>query len=547
MASDINERIHDLLINGSPGARKEICKQDPMYFAIYYFPEYFNYKTPPFHFDFYQDIKDLAAGVLDEAAWIAYRDSAKTSIAKIAFACWLIAFKKKRYINWDSYDSGNAEQALFDITVALQTNKRLISDFGQLYFKKATKDVMSEAKMKRIKSFITENDVKVEAFSTQESTRGRVYKEQRPDCYILDDLENFKTIDSYPITHKIIKHYDELKSGLAADACILTLGNYITEEGVVSYIMEAIKRNPRGRLRFVPVVDKKGVISWPDKYVKTNAEAAAINATLPDRRKLKISLEAKEASLGTKVYQAEMMNNPAHGEDKVFDRDRIEEMLKAARPPSQNIAGFKTWAIFNPSHRYAIGADTAKGIGKDSNASVVIDFSAIPNKVVGTYANNLMPPDIFAFELKRQADMFGQPLLAPETNETGYATLTQLKKIYPTNKIYVPIQDEKVKEQHAPDLGWHTNSSTKPEMIFQLKRAVEDGLLTIPDEDLLNELKYYDQKALKALKMVEGMTRHFDKVIACSIAWAMRNHAKISDVGKKPFKQGPYVPQEGQG
>ena len=547
MAASVDERIFNLLVNGSPGARKDICEQEPMYFFIYYFPEYFNYKIPPFHYDFYEDIKNLASGKLDEAAWIAYRDSSKTSIAKIAFAVWLIAFKKKRYINWDSEDSTNSEQALFDITVALQTNKRLISDFGHLYFKKVAKDAQVEAKMKRVKSFITENDVKVEAYSTQQSTRGRIYKEKRPDCFILDDIENAVTIESYPKTHRVIKHYDELKSGLPADACVLLLGNFITEEGSVSYIMDKVKHNPRGVLRNIPVVDKNGVISWPDKYVKTNAERDLLNSEIENRSKWKISLQAKEKDLGKKVYQAEMMNNPAHGEDKVFDRDKIEEMLKNARPPAQNIAGFKTWSVFNPSHRYAIGADTAKGIGRDANASALIDFTTMPNKVVGTYKNNLMAPDIFAYELKRQGDMFGQPLVAPEKNNTGYATITQLKKIYPTRLIYVPIQDEKVKEQIAPDIGWETNSATKPEMIFQLKRAIEDGLLLIYDEDLLNELKYYDQKALNTLRLVEGMTRHYDMVIALAIAWAMRNHAKISDVAKKPYKQAPYISGEGQG
>lgn len=547
MAKNIDDKLLNLLYNGTPGARRMICEHDPMCFALYYFREYFNYKIPAFHYDFYDDYKDLASGKLQEAAHVAYRDSAKTSLAKIAFAIWLIVFKKKRYINVDSYDSGNAEQFLFDITVALQTNQRIIADYGNIYNMRKSKDALSEAKMKRIKSFITENDIKVEAFSTQESTRGRLYKNQRPDCYILDDLENFKTIESYPITHKIIKHYDELKAGLPANACILLLGNYITEEGVVAYIMEAVKRNPRGKLHNIPVLDKEGKISWPDKYVFTDIEAATINASIKDSSKWKISLEAKKASLGRAVYEAEMMNNPAHGADKIFDREMIDIMLKQVKPPIQTVAGFKMWYPFNPAHRYAGGADTAKGIGRDANASVFIDFSTTPCRVVATYKNNLMAPDIFAYELKREAEFYGLPLLAPEVNNTGYATLTQLKKIYPTQKIYVPIQDEKVKAPQAPDYGFDTNSATKTEIIYQLRRAIEDGLLYIPDEDLLNEAKYYAQKDLNTFKLVEGMTRHYDLLMATAIAWAMRSHAKVSDQGRKQFKQGDAQKLDYQG
>lgn len=544
----IDQRIIDLLINGTAGARRLICEKEPMFFAIYYFPEYFKFKIPPFHYDFYQDIKDLSEGKLNEAVWDAFRESAKTSIAKIALACWAICFNKfNGYINWDAYDKSNAEAALFDVTVALQTNKKIIADFGQLYFKKPTKDAMSEAKMKRISSFITENDVKVEAFSTQESTRGRLYKNKRPGLFILEDFETSKTKDSYPITYKVIQHIEEMRAGISQASAVLYLCNYITEEGSVAHIEEKVENNPKGIVRRIPIVDPNGNIAWPDKYVHTEQEAREENATIVDPRKHVTSLEAIELRLGKSVYEAEMKLNPAHSGDKVFDRDKVEDLIKLAKPPISNIAGFKTWATFNPAHRYAMGGDTAKGVGRDSNASALIDFSTIPNRVVGTYKNNQMAPNIFAYELKRQADIFGQPLIAPELNNTGYATITQLKMIYPVTKIYVPLQDEKVKLQQAPEYGFDTNGATKPEIMFQLKKAIEDGLLIVYDLDLLNEIKYYDQKALNTYRLIDGVTRHFDLLMACAIAWHMRSFAKVSDQGKKKFVQGTYTPGEYQG
>ncbi len=544
--ADIDKRIFNLMQNGSRAQRVEICRREPMYFAIYYFTNYFTYKIPPFHYNFYKDIKDLVSGALEEAGWIAYRESSKTSIAKIALLVWCIAYKKKDYINVDSYDKTNAESFLFDATVALQTNKKLIADFGQLYHKKQNKDAMLEAKMKRISNFITENDVKVEAFSTQQSTRGRLYKNRRPGLYILDDIENIKTRESYPITYKIKSHIEELKGGLSVDACVLYLGNYLAEDGVVAFLIERIRANPRGKLRFIPVINKEGVISWPDKYVHTNTEAVKINSTIKDPCKHKISLEAKRASLGNEVYETEMMNNPAKAGGKVFDRDIIERLLKQAKEPIRELAGLKLWYEYNPAHRYAIGADTAKGVGVDSNASALIDFSTIPNRLVGTYKNNLIAPDIFAFELKRQGEMFGECLIAPEINNTGYATISQLKKIYPLKKIFLPIQEEKVSEKVADEYGWDTNSATKPEMIYQLKQASEDGKLLILDKELLNELKYYGQKDLQAYKLVEGMTRHFDVLMACAIAWAMRTYAKAPDKPRRKAIQAPHVPTAGE-
>lgn len=542
----LHVRIMNFLITASPKLRKEFLKNEPEYFAQYYFPTYFDYKTPSYHKDFYQDIKDLKTGKLEEVMWCTFRDSAKTSIAKIAFVAWIICFKHKSFINWDSYDGDNGEAALFDITVALQTNTKIIRDFGQLYYKKKEKTAMIEAKMKRIKSFITEHGVRVQSFTTQESTRGRLYENKRPDCFIMDDFENVVTRDSYPKTFKIKAHIDELRAGLPANACVLYLCNYITEDGSVAYFMEKIKENPRGQLRFIPVKDKEtGAIAWPDKYVLTALEASKFNEAESNPRRWKISLEARRKSLGAAVYESDMLNNPAHGPDKVFDRETIESLIKNGRDPGKEVAGFKVWYEYNPSHRYAIGADTAKGIGKDANASVLIDFSTVPARVVGTYKNATIPPDTFGYELANQARAYGECLLAPENNNHGHATITVLKRIYPTTRLFVPMQDEKVKEKIAADYGFETNGATKPEIIFQLKSAVEDGLLQIFDKDLLNEMKYYAQKDLKVIGLIDGMTRHFDLLMACAIAWHMKDFAKVSVV-KKQARQSAHVPVAGE-
>jgi len=45
------------------------------------------------HEDFFYDFQALVEGRVKEAAWIAYRESAKTSIAKMGLA-WIIARKQ---------------------------------------------------------------------------------------------------------------------------------------------------------------------------------------------------------------------------------------------------------------------------------------------------------------------------------------------------------------------------------------------------------------------------------------------------------------------
>jgi hypothetical protein len=113
----------DLLLNGTREERIYATAKSFQLFALFYFTRCFTYKPAPFHEDFFQDFEDLVYGRLKDAAWLAYRESAKTSIAKMGLA-WLIARKQvidalraqgedvshwgeRLYINVDCYDKQN--------------------------------------------------------------------------------------------------------------------------------------------------------------------------------------------------------------------------------------------------------------------------------------------------------------------------------------------------------------------------------------------------------------------------------------------------------
>ena len=541
-----DEKKWEYVLKGSPALRKAICKEEPLYFAMFYFPEYFTFSVPQFHKDMYQDIKDLDKSVIDEAMWCVFRDGAKTSLAKVALVVWMICFKKRRYLNWDSYDSENAEQALFDVTVALQTNPRIISDFGHLYFKKATRLAMSEAKMKRIKNFITENGVRVSAFSTQESTRGRLFANVRPDGFIFDDFENLKTKESIPITNKIIDHINELRSGLPAGAFVLYLCNYLTDSGSVAHVMENLKRSDRARVRFVPVVDRKGVLAWPDKFVKTNVEAVRVNRDIKDAKLHKISLEARRASLGDSVFETELMLNPAKSGDLFFDRNLVERAIENATEPTEENAGFKIWYKYNPKHRYGGGGDTSEGIGGDANASAWIDFTTKPNRLVASFEDSQMSNTTFGWEIDRQGKMYAKPFFVPEINQTGYGTVAELLNAGYDN-VYQREVKNKISGKMQKEFGWRATVGTKFQVLGELKEAFESGELEILDLGLLTEMKYFTKAAARLIKREEGATRHYDKLRAVALAWEARKFAPLpvaenNRLYNVPGQDKPYQP-----
>ena len=519
------------MVNGTARDRNYICRLPEVgffYYALYYFHEYFSYRLAPFHYDMIDDLEALLAGKYDFLLWVMFREAAKTVWSRI-FISYCIVFNLKRYINWDAYDKSNAEAALFDITVTLQSNELLIADYGHLYHEKRTGNVKI---MKRIAEFITSNGIKVEAFSTQQSTRGRIYKKFRPDLFVLDDFETAKTKNSMPVIQKIREHINEMLAGLGPDGDVIFNCNLITEAGVVQHLIGAAEKDPRFLYRRVDA-EQDGEPAWPEKYTMTDAEAAV---TPPDPGYgPKVSLEGKRRTLnagGEKVYEMEMLNSPEAAGDLFFDRAKIDYLLEKAvkNKPIKSVAGRYLWQRYDPSHKYAIGADTSKGVGLDANASCGVDFgptagvSGLPAVQVLSYANNEIPPDTFAHELKAEGEDLGECLIAPEINaESGGTCLNELRHIYPEDRIFRRGDSEKPKMGSKPSmkLGWETTSLTKPQMMFGLKKAIEDGLLTVMDPRILKEARAYTQADLSDTSGI-GQTRHFDLLKSLAICWAMK-------------------------
>lgn len=298
------------MIDGDKQERKFLAEHSFMLFAVYYFSEYFKYGIADFHEDFNNDLHDLINGEVREVAWIAFRESAKTSYAKL-FIIWLIHFNKRKYINVDSFDKENAERILFDIAFEMTNNETLRNDFGVLFSKERS---LSEVKQNRVNNFVTENGIRVEAHSTQESVRGRIHLNQRPDFLLFDDIETNKTKSSEAYTKQVRDHLTEAQAGMAPDGFILYLGNYITEYGNIQWLMDRAKNDHRLRIRNIPVIID-GKPSWEAKYALTDTEA---------KEKGKVSIEDKQRQLGSLVFSYEMMNQPIDEMMAEFKKEYVQ-------------------------------------------------------------------------------------------------------------------------------------------------------------------------------------------------------------------------------
>jgi len=302
------------MFDGTKDERKFIAENSFGLFCLYYFSNYFKYTLAPYHYDLFQDCEDLIEGKIRECVWIIYREGGKTTVEKL-FLIWIITFRKRLYPNQDAFDKENAERILFDVAFELTNNAKYRADFGVLFSKERS---MNDVKQNRINNFVTENGIRVEAHSTQESVRGRLHLNQRPDYLALDDFETNKTKDSVAYTKQIRDHITEAMSGLAPDGCILYCCNYLSEYGNVQWLINRATIDKGIRIRNIPVM-VNNIPTWKAKYAMTDVEA---------QDQGKVSIEDKQRQLGSLVFSYEMMNKPIDDTLAEFKKEYLQPVTE---------------------------------------------------------------------------------------------------------------------------------------------------------------------------------------------------------------------------
>lgn len=472
--------------------------------ARYFFPKYFSSEDAPFHKE--MDLYNLKAyrGELTSFVNIQFRGSGKTVRTKLflAFCICNDLEHSRKYIKVLSQDGNNSKQIVTDVYNML-VQPEVIRLYPEIFRK------TNQKREETMSSFTTATGVKIISDTVGTSQRGAIQEDARPDLIWFEDIEDRLTLRSAVKTKAIFDNMEEARTGLAkGGSCIYTC-NYISERGNVHILVT--KKSFNKEVLIVPII-KGGIPTWNRFTVE----------------------EIDQMRIDDDDFEGERLCQPSASKDVMFDREMIDKMEK--RQPIRSVAGFNIYKTYDASHRYASGHDVAGGVGLDSSTSVFIDFDTIPAQVVATYANNEIKPDTFGDEIKRQAEYFGECLVAPEKNNHGHATIGRLKQIYPTRKIHATQKKEtRIERDGEPtEYGWHTNALTKPKMMFDLVKASDNGLIALNCPDLIAEARGYSRNDLMDADIDPRLTtRHFDLLMACAIAWQMKDFVNIADQTKR--------------
>ena len=470
----------------------------------FFYIKFFQVKDASFHKD--MDRNNLLAyrARIKTFTNLAFRGSAKSTRTKLFIAFCICNDREhfRKHMKILSHDMTNCKQFVTDV-YNLLVQPRIRQMYPEIFSKTETK------REETMSSFTTATGIKVLADTVGSSQRGSIQEEARPDFIVFDDFETRETIRSAVKTKSIWDNMQEAKDGLAPSGACIYLGNYISELANVQKLIE--KESPLDILLIIPIL-KDGEITWSERYTKE--DVAYLQTSSDD-------------------FAGEYLCKPDASKDIYFDRERLDSMQ--IKQPVKEIAGFKMYRNYDPSHRYAGGGDVAGGVGLDSSASVFIDFSTFPAQVVGTFYSNTIAPEAFGDEIYNEGNIFGGCILGIENNKFDQCVL-KAKQL--GAKLYKSVKVQSVKvlaaTPNAYQYGWNTNSLTKSKMFADFKKAVTDGLIDLNDKDLIQEAKAYTRNELIDAQPdprdVSTATRHFDLLTAACIAWQLKDQAEASEV-----------------
>ena len=170
-----------------------------------------------------------------------------------------------------------------------------------------------------------------------------------------------------------------------------------------------------------------------------------------------------------------------------------------------------------PQEQYIVAGDPAEGLEHgDKTAGIVINKRT--NKTACVYNHNI-PPDRFEEDLIRLGNYYNEGIVACENKGYGYSINQGLYKRY--GKVYRKIKTKKGFTEPTLELGFNTNSITRPQMLAQLAEEIAEGSTDLLDMDLINQCWTFINNAKRGQPEAEK-GKCDDLVLARAIAGQVR-------------------------
>ena len=224
-------------------------------FIYVYLGHYIKFNTPDFHKEIFADLERTDLEFLE---LLAFRGSAKSTIASLALALWSGVTDRKHFIILLADTFGQSKLHIQNIIYELENNELLAKDWGP--FK--TREEWTAT------NIILAIGTRILSRSRGQRIRGLRHLQYRPDLIVGDDVENAELVRTKEQRDKTGEWWAaEVVPALDTEGGMLVLiGTLLHNDSLLARQKELILKEGIGILKEFPIVTEDGVILWPERF-----------------------------------------------------------------------------------------------------------------------------------------------------------------------------------------------------------------------------------------------------------------------------------------
>jgi len=216
-------------------------------------------------------------------------------------------------------------------------------------------------------------------------------------------------------------------------------------------------------------------------------------------------------------------------------KPQILQTLTFEEPIASSATGYQEYVPPEEGHSYICCVDTASGQGLDYSAFVIIDTTALPYRVVATYANNRVTTMEYPAVIMEYARRYFLPWMLVEVNDIGRDIAHILYRDYEYPRLLTTMNDKRLGQRLG--FGWSKTRHPGLRMTSGVKRSgcaiiktlIENHQLLLHDHRIIQELSVFVQRGATC----EAEFGHHDDLVMPLVmfGWAslQPNFAEVSN------------------
>ena len=150
-------------------------------------------------------------------------------------------------------------------------------------------------------------------------------------------------------------------------------------------------------------------------------------------------------------------------------------------------------------HIYAMGVDTARGVGGDYSAFTLLDVTEAPYRLVAKYRDNKIAPMLFPNIVAKVGNEYNKAYILVEINDIGQQVADILHMELEYDNILTTVKTA-LKQYLSPGFGTKTQrgvrmtKQVKRQGCFALKSLLEENKLLVFDAETISEFSTFIEK-----------------------------------------------------